>query len=31
MRLVERTPAENFVIGRMMSTCGKSCSEPIMR
>ncbi len=29
-RSVERTLAENLVIGRIMSTCGRSCSEPIM-
>ena len=29
-RSVERTPAANLVIGRIMSTCGRSCSEPIM-
>ena len=30
MRSVDKMPAENLVIGAIMSTCGKSCSEPIL-
>ena len=30
MRSVLRTPAANLVIGVMMSTWGRSCSEPIL-
>ena len=29
-RSVEKTPAANLVIGFIMSTCGRSCSEPIL-
>ena len=30
MRSVERTLAENLVMGAAMSTWGRSCSEPIL-
>ena len=29
-RSVESTLAANLVIGRIISTCGRSCSEPIL-